>query len=296
MNTAQRLDTALTESIKAYLSRLVDVGVYRFTVGTPELCEVVKAFFPRSHVTMSITYGIHSIEKLFQAEAAGADAVYLDGVSVNRDFGLLRVLLNRASVECRLYANMSCLSNCPVVGKHYAMFSGSQSESTSQLNDAFFAGCSLVKLRNPTEWLQMPWIRPEDVLAYASEGVYHFKLADRLAPTPSLLVIAQSYLRRKSPDNLFDLMERDGAKYKLLSAKAKTQESAPVYVHSKRLPPDFLEHFRENGCKSNDASCDTCVALTQDAVEINGSWSNPLESDVPRLVPVELRKRAGFAQ
>jgi collagenase-like PrtC family protease len=296
MNTAQRLDSALTRSLKTYLKRLADVGVHRLTVGTPELCAVVKDCFPRFHVTISITYGIHSPDKVLHAEAAGADAIYLDGVYVNRDFDLLRALLKQARVECRLYANMSCLSRCPVVGKHYAMFSGAQSESTSSRNDAFFAGCSMVKLSNPTEWLQMPWIRPEDVSAYASEGVGHFKLADRLAPTSTLLVIAQSYLKRKSPDNLFDLMERDGAKYELLGAKTKNQDSAPMYVHSKRLPTDFIEHFRKQGCKSNDPNCRVCVALTQSAVEVNGSWPEQLPSSVRHLVPLELSKRAGFGQ
>lgn len=299
LNTAQRLDSLLVGSLKTYLKRLADVGVNRLTVGTPDLCAAVKDFSPRFHVTISITYGIHSPEKLLQAEAAGADAIYLDGVYVNRDFDLLRVLLKQANVECRLYANMSCLSRCPVVGKHYAIFSGAQSELTSPRNDAFFAGCSMVKLSNPTEWLQMPWIRPEDVSAYASEGVGHFKLADRLAPTSTLLVIAQSYLKRKSPKNLFDLMERDGAKYKLLSedpVKTGNHESAPMFVHSERLPTDFISHFRIQGCKSNDLNCEVCVALAQSAVEINGGWHGQLPSAIRHLVPLELKARAGLAE
>jgi len=281
------------------LKRLADVGVDRLTVGTPELCAVVKDFSPRFHVTISITYGIHSSEKLSLAEAAGADATYLDGVYVNRDFGLLRTLLKQADIECRLYANMSCLSRCPVVGKHYAMFSGEQSESTSVRNDAFFAGCSMVKISNPTEWLQMPWIRPEDVSAYASEGVTHFKLADRLAPTSTLLAIARSYLKRTSPGNLFDLMERDGAKYKLLSddqTKTGNQEPVPMYVHSKKLPTDFIEHFREDGCKSTDLNCKVCVEWTRNAVEVREGSTKRLTPVIRQLVPLELTKRAGLAE
>lgn len=298
MNTSQRLDSALINKLKTYLQRLGDAGVERLTAGTPELCTFVKSFFPKFHVTISITYGIHSRRKLAKAELAGADAVYLDGVYVNRDFDLLRALLRRANVECRLYANMSCLARCPVVGKHYAMFSGAQSHITSRHNDAFFLGCSVVKLRNPTEWLQMPWIRPEDVSAYASEGVSHFKLADRLAPTSTLLVIAKSYLQRKSPDNLFDLMERSGEKYKLLSeseAKTRNQEPAPMFVHSKRLPIDFISHFRKEGCKSNDLNCEVCVMLAHNVVEINKSWPRELPSALYQLVPLELKRRAGLA-
>lgn len=298
MNTSQRLDSVLTNKLKAYLQRLTDVGIERLTAGTPELCAFVKAFFPKFHVTISITFGIHSRKKLSKAELAGADAVYLDGVYVNRDFELLRALLQRAHVECRLYANMSCLSRCPVVGKHYAMFSGAQPDSTSRHNDAFFVGCSVVKLRKPTEWLQMPWIRPEDVLAYASEGVSHFKLADRLAPTSTLLLIAKSYLQRKSPDNLFDLMERKGEKYKLMAeGEAKMGNQAPpMLVHSNRLPTDFIAHFREQGCKSNDPNCEICVILARNVVEINENWPKELPSAFYQLVPLELKKRAGLAE
>jgi hypothetical protein len=296
MNTSHRLDSALRNKLKIYLLRLADAGIDRLTVGTPELCTFVKASFPQFHVTISITFGIHSLKKLSKAELAEPDAVYLDGVYVNRNFDLLRALLTRAKVECRLYANMSCLSRCPVVGKHYAMFAGAQSEITLRHNDAFFLGCSAVKLRNPTEWLQMPWIRPEDVSVYASEGVSHFKLADRLAPTSTLLLIAKSYLQMRSPDNLFDLMERRGEKYKLLledDSKMGSREP-PLFVHSNRLPIDFIAHFREQGCKSNDPNCEVCVMIAQNAVEINKNWPNELPFAFNQLVPLELKRRAGL--
>ena len=295
MNTAQTLDSVLTANTIAYFKRLADAGVNRLTVGTPELCAVAKAFSKYFHVTISITYGIHSRQKLMEAEATGADAAYLDGVYVNRDFDLLRTLLKRANVECRLYANMSCLSHCQVVGKHYSMFSGAQNASIARRNDAFFAGCSLVKLRNPTEWLQMPWIRPEDVGAYASEGVSHFKLADRLAPTPVLLTIAKSYLKKQSPDNLFDLMERDGSKYKFVSRdSASYREPGPLYIHSKILPADFIDHFRADGCKSNDLNCKFCIELTKKAVKVNEDLRSQLPAKIRPLVPLALKKRAGY--
>jgi collagenase-like PrtC family protease len=296
MNTSQRVDSTLTSKVKTYVQRLVDTGVDRITAGTPELCAFIKSFFSRVHVTISITYGTKSKNRLTEAELAGADAVYLDGVYVNRDFELLRTLLKQSRIECRLYANMSCISRCPVVGKHYQMFSGNQSSVTSRHNDAFFAGCSLVKLRNPVEWLQMPWIRPEDVVAYATEGVTHFKLADRLASTSTLVVIAASYLSAKSPDNLFDLMERDGVKYRLLECETNLRNSktVPIFVHSKRLPSNFIAHFQKQGCTSSDTSCKFCVNLAHNAVEIWSKTSTELPSAFRELIPVELKKRAGL--
>ena len=294
MNTAHRLDSKTRSRLNAYLKNLSDAGVERLTVANPDLCEFVKCALPQFHVTMSITYGIHSHEKLVRAEAAGADAAYLDGVHVNRDFDRLRALLKRARIECRLYANMSCLSHCPVVGKHYAMFSGTQTTATAIRNDAFFAGCSLVKLKNPIEWMQMPWIRPEDIAVYASEGIRHFKLADRLAPTRTLLRIAEAYLRKKSPPNLFRLMERDGIKYRLIldvRARSRRKQATPLWVSSKKIPADFIDHFRQDGCKSNDVRCKVCIELTQKIVKVAGNWCEELSPTFNELVPLQLRKR-----
>ena len=295
MNTAQALDYSLKKAIKLYLSKLRDIGIKRLTLGTPELCEIVKDMFPFFHVTISITYGTRSKLKLSQAEKAGADAVYLDGVYVNRDFRLLRSLVKAAGIECRLYANMSCLSACPVVHNHYGIFAGTQNNETDQQNDAFFAGCTLVKMSNPVEWIQMPWIRPEDIKVYKSQGIHHFKLADRLAPTETLLNIAQSYVQGISPDNLFTLMERNGSKYKIFNIDPPIyQEATPIYVENRNIPQDFIEHFRNEACRSNDTSCVICSNVATKAVHIRANLkSATLSPATVELIPWKLRKRVG---
>jgi hypothetical protein len=294
MNTSQALSAELEKKIRIYLKQLIDVGVQRLTIGSPELCAYIKSLSDTLHITISITYGIRSTAGLKNAEVAGADAVYLDGVFVNRNFELLRALLTQARVECRLYANMSCISQCPVVHSHYGLFAGVQSESTSRRNDAFFAGCTAVKLRNPVEWLQMPWIRPEDIPVYKSEGVSHFKLADRLAPTDTLLLIARSYLTGNSPDNLFELVERDGAKYK--NVRSDLQSNAqPMNVRSAGLPKDFISHFRSGACKSNDVGCEVCLKITHDVVHVNPKWADHgALTRIDPLIPSKLRKRVAL--
>ncbi len=290
LNTAPALNNELEGKVKEYLQRLVNLGLQRVTTGTPELCSFIKSIFPSLHVTISITYGVHSNEKLRKAEVGGGDAVYLDGVFVNRNFDLLRSLINVAKTECRLYANMSCISACPVVHSHYAIFAGIQSETTVHENDAFFAGCTAVKLRNPVEWIQMPWIRPEDIPAYVSEGVKHFKLADRLAPTESLLTIARSYLRGKSPDNLFILMERDGTKYKSLSSW--NEQSTPINVVSTNIPDKFIRHFKNGECISRNLSCEICSETARKAVHMNAVPTELANADP--LIPYALLMRAKF--
>jgi hypothetical protein len=297
MNTAHAVGATLPRAVAEYLKRLADVGVHRLTVGTPELCRLVKAHSPQFHLTLSITYGIHTAAKLSKAESAGADAVYLDGVYVNRNFLLLRALRKQATAECRLYANMSCISHCPVVRRHYNLFAGSQSALTARQNDAFFAGCTLIKLANPVEWIQMPWIRPEDICVYVSEGIKHFKLADRLATTETLLIIAQAYLKRTSPKDLFTLMERDGAKYRALAGESGDTSRPAISVINSEIPADFIQHFQLGDCISNNLSCELCLYVAQKAVRINHAAASARPpADLVSLIPLELQRRTALSE
>lgn len=294
MNTSQSLDDALRRDVSTYLRKLSSIGVTRFTVGTEELCQLAKDTLPNSHVTMSITRGIRSTEAIAYAEIAGADAAYVDGVFVNRDFPLLRKLVSASRIETRVYANMSCVSGCPVVRRHYGQFAGPQSAATVTTSDAYFAGCSLVKLRSPVEWIQMPWIRPEDVSAYMSEGVRLFKLSDRLAPTPVLLRIAEAYLSEESPSDLFELMERDGGKYRAFRNEGADITGPPMSVRSDCIPGNFIEHFRQGSCRSRDRKCLVCNRIANLAVKINKQWIDAeLAPEVRSVVPIELLSRAG---
>ncbi len=274
---------AAREDLRLFVGEVVDAGVRRFTVGTPQLAALLRENYGDVHLTLSITYGTDTLEHLRSAAGSGIDAVYLDGVTVNRDFPLLRTLVAASLYEPRLYANLSCISGCPVVRQHYKLFARQHDRGTAQRNDAFFAGCSAVKLGNPVEWLQMPWIRPEDVTAYAAEGVTHFKLADRLAPTPILVQIAEAYLSRRSPSDLFTIIERDGAKFSLVAdIPAGTR---PIRVSADRIPGDFIEHFRSGACRSRDRECLYCVDVAHDAVRIAHGLSG-------LVVPEAVRRHA----
>lgn len=293
MNTSQDLKALSINGIRSYLSRLADIGVTRLTLGTPELCHLIKSLFPQFHVTISLTYGISSENKLNLAEESGASAAYLDGVFVNRNFELLRKLLRKSNIECRLYANISCIAACPVIRSHYKMFAGKQDSYTVHQNDAFFAGCTLIKLNNPVEWIQMPWIRPEDIPTYMIEGIIHFKLADRLAPTETLLTIAESYLKGVSPGNLFVLIERDGLKYKMFPNNNGLHKSTPIMVLNDQIPSSFIDHFRNGECKSNDISCMVCSKVARRAVHISDSINTTvIPKQLKPLIPLELWQRS----
>ena len=293
LNTNVELNRKLEQAIKAYLERLWQAGVRRLTLGSPDLVSLLRSMEPRLHLTLSITYGTRRDSDVRRAALSGADAVYLDGVWVNRDFELLRRLVKCAPIECRLYANLSCISHCPVVREHYALFADQRNPEMAAVNDAFFGGCSMVKCVNPVEWIQTPWIRPEDIGVYVEEGIWHFKLSDRLADTCVLLRIAGCYLHAQSPDDLFLIVERDGAKYSNLEG---LHTRSPMKVNSARIPAGFIEHFRKGGCSSRNLRCAYCSAVAAAAIESRGHAAGVRVTDpLVKLVPPQLLARASQA-
>jgi collagenase-like PrtC family protease len=247
-----------------YLHDLYGIGVRKIIAHSPKLCEYIKKTQLDFNVTISSVYGIKSKKQLDEAYESFADSVYLDSIYINRNFELLRELKLYSRVPLKLYANVSCLSQCEKKDYHYSVLSQQNEEYQEYENDALFAYCSGEKIKKKINWLQMQWIRPEDIDIYYDEGFSHFKLTDRLAATDIMCKIAKQYLMGKSPDNLFSIIERDGAKYKKnLNCKNKI-----ISVISDKIPYNFIEHFRSGDCISNDIGCQYCNAVAGNAIKI----------------------------
>lgn len=250
---------------KTFLHNLFEIGVTKLIAYSPKLCRFIKTINSGFEVTISSVYNIRSKLQLDEVHASGADSAYLDSIFINRNFELLRELRDYADIPLKLYANVSCLSQCSNKDLHYTVLSSPDKAYQLVMNDKLFKYCSIEKLNNPTTWLQMQWIRPEDIDVYVEEGFNHFKLTDRLAPTESLILIAEHYLKGISPANLFPIIERNGTKYKDLV----TDTQNPFFVDSSEIPEDFIEHFRKGICNSSNIHCKYCNEIAKNAVRIN---------------------------
>lgn len=259
-----------------FLNKLYDVGVSYLIAYSPELCKVIKSINQRFHVTISSVYNIRTKEQIDEAYNSGADFIYIDSIFINRNFELLRKLHENSKIPLKLYANVCCLSQCPNKDLHYSVLSNPDNDYQVEMNDKLFNYCSSEKLKNPVNWLQMQWIRPEDIDVYVQEGFNHFKLTDRLAPTDTLVFIAEHYLKGESPSDLFPLIERNGTKFKYLS-NYKIGNQNPFFIDNSMIPNDFIEHFRSGECYSTNIDCDYCNKITKNAIRINNQYVDQKE-------------------
>ena len=177
--------------ITDFLKRLYDVDISHLIVYSPQQCSFIKSINDNFSITISSVYNIRSEEQVNIAYDSGADFIYIDSIFINRNFELLRKLYNHSKIPLKLYANVSCLSQCVKKDLHYSVLSNPSNNYQVKMNDQLFNFCSMEKLKNPVKWLQMQWIRPEDITVYVQEGFKHFKLTDLLATTERLLVLAE---------------------------------------------------------------------------------------------------------
>ncbi len=277
LNAKTEIKDIDTLKITAFVERLYDIGISHLIVYSPQLCSLIKSINDNFSITISSVYNIRSEEQVDIAYNSGADFIYIDSIFTNRDFGLLRKLRNHSKVPLKLYANVSCLSQCINKDLHYSVLSNADNDYQVKMNDELFNFCSEQKLKNPVKWLQMQWIRPEDIDVYVAEGFNHFKLTDRLASTKNLLYIAEYYLKGQSPQDLFPLLERNGTKFRNFEAYKKGIQ--PLFLDNTKIPKDFIEHYKSGVCDSTNEKSDYCNQIAERAIKISSNFKKQIKNN-----------------
>jgi collagenase-like PrtC family protease len=277
------------------LDRLAGMGVRRVTISTPYLVERVRAAFPQFYIKAGIYAQIDTPRRARFWWDLGADALTLESFSINRDFDRLRAI--RQAVDCplQLIANHPCLPNCPMQPYHQNGFAHSSDGSRSLFIDYCFLSCTLKRLEDPSLLIKAGWIRPEDIEFYEALGYEDFKLLERGIPSTDLLKRVTAYSRRRSGENLADLILPYGFRqaprkqrfwllrhflrpgqvnpwqlwmlYGLLRKQGMlfAIRHSPFHIDAGKIPGDFVYGFEYRRC--SDLSCEECGYCRQIAAE-----------------------------
>ena len=276
----QELTRAGQRRLDSLLSWLYDrCGVRWFTVSIPSLAARIKGRFPDAHLVVSMMARVESVEQARYWEELGAEALILFD---NKDFSLIRALVEQTSLALEVTANLSCLNRCNQVGYHANVVSHSSNHAGHGLYTlpVCETRCTLMKAQQPRRILAGQWIRPEDLGLYEALGVRRLKILDRTSSTAMLARILDAYCERRSPADLAQLIpgyarERMGSYFSaarlLTVAGAFVRPGkynlfrAPSFLRRSR-PPDFsidaaaMEGYLE-GVASMDCrllSCEAC--------------------------------------
>ncbi|MDI6886514.1 MAG: peptidase U32 family protein [archaeon] len=197
-----------------YFEELNKAGVDGVTVAEPYLIELLRDF-PMEKVVSCIAH-INSPQRAEFFEDLGADTITMD-TNINRNFAVLEAITKAVTCGIRLLVNEGCLYACPFRHAHFNLFSHVTSTRSSLLNpqalpmnifsDYYFDKCISIRVRDPSQIIRSPWIRPEDMKEYESLGIADFKISGRANALNWIIACMEAYARRSFKGNLLELLD-----------------------------------------------------------------------------------------
>ncbi len=191
-----------------YFSELNKAGVDGVIVAEPYLVELLRDFPMKT--TISVLSYVDAPQRAKFFEDLGADVITVD-TNINRHFELLKGIVKAVNCDVRVIVNEGCLYRCPFRYFHYNLASHlsslNQPRSPLFAPDYYFDKCINIRLRNPTQIIKSPWIRPEDIKEYEAIGITCFKLSGRTKAVNWIIECMRSYSHRTFKGNLLEILD-----------------------------------------------------------------------------------------
>lgn len=282
------------QNVRKFLDYLKEIGVNALTVTNPFLLQIIKKYYDCFTVRISTFACIDSFEKAKFWEEMGADYVCVDFVKINRDFKILKYMVdNLKKAKIELLMTNSCLKNCPYIHTHTAALShasNSMNKDKEHYTDWCLYKCQEYELKNLEEYIKSPWIRPEDIKEYENIGIEHFKITERDFPTDEIIKRVKAYSERKYNGNLLDLIQGHGwtnSKGELTINDNKVENISKneivekirtvrglgcerryprhIYIDNQKLD-GFINFFKNNHCTGNCLNCNYCGKIAKNVI------------------------------
>jgi len=258
------------EKILALLDWLNECEVDMVTISLPYFVDIVKRYFPKIGVSISVTNRIDSVASVKIWEAMGVDRIVLDPMK-NRDFELLRAIRNATDCQLEVLMNSICVYGCPFLNYHYNIFAhGSQEDDCKDAIQHRLATsylvlkCEQIKLSDFSEIIKSPFIRPEDIKVYRELGIQFFKVKGRATRTSAILETAKAYSEESYEGNLLDIVPLIPSSR---GDDARIIADPPIYVDNKKLD-GFLDYFQSSKCRTHCNKCSYCRGIAKKTVRV----------------------------
>lgn len=288
-------DEEWQKEFRKFLDYLQSIGVNALTITNPFILKLVKKYYDCFTVRISTFACIDTYEKAKYWEDMGADYLCVDFTRVNRDFKMLKYMVdNLKHAKIEVLCTNSCLKNCPYINTHTTALAHASNhfDNGKKYVDWCLLTCQKHELENNYEYIKSPWIRPEDVKYYEEIGIEHFKLTERGFPTDELVKRTKAYVERTYDGNLIDLIQGHGWTktdellsidknktlntkeeilneiYKIRGLGCERKYPRHINIHNDKLD-GFIKYFVEGKCTGNCSSCGYCKSIAKKAIEAN---------------------------
>ncbi len=278
-----------------FLKYLKSVGVNALTVSNPYVVEIIKKYFNNDFIIRVSSFScIDCYEKAKYWDNLGVDIICVDFTKVNRNFKMLKYMVDNLNCKIEILCTNSCLKDCPMIHTHVNDIAHA---SNSNFNDSKYEDwglnfCQEYQLNHLEEYIKSPWVRPEDIDYYESIGIEHFKITERDFKTEDLVKRVKAYVEKKYSGNLLDLIQGSGlSTVGDLKLEKKTkfgnrldilkeiqrvrgigrdrEVERHIVIDNDMLPKDFLDYFRDNKCSGMCNKCNYCKRVSEIVIKEN---------------------------
>lgn len=197
---------------KWYFEELNKADVDGVTVAEPYLIELLRDF--SMETVVSCIAHVDSPQRAEFFEDLGADTIAVD-TNINRNFAVLEAITKAVNCDLKVLVNEGCLYKCPFRHAHFNLFSHITSSRSSLMkvqsmnifSDYYFDKCISMRVRDPSQIIRSPWIRPEDLQEYEEIGINNFKISGRANAVNWIINCMVAYARRSFKGNLLELID-----------------------------------------------------------------------------------------
>lgn len=272
------------EDMRAWIAKLIDIGVGRITVANPLVLEVIRSVSDTIPVEISTVAHIDAVSQIkFYHEKYGIDKV-CGNLMLNRNFTKLRAMAewcNKNDVMLDLMVNEFCgngsgqyATHCIYRDSCYLCHATEVTKEDAELLNTYpMNRCMQSRDVDAACWLKMRFIRPEDLHFYRSAGINHFKITGRTGTTEYLKMVVEAYCAEDYDGNLLGLWKNLDTIY---NGKSESETDNEIYVDNKKLN-GFLHKW-----VYHDWRCDekNCGAPEGGAFSANCNYCNRFWEDV----------------
>lgn len=253
LNASYMHNTEFTEKgirdLDSFLTDLRAIKVKTLIVSLPSLIEVIQGLGHEFRIKASVICQITNPNKAVLLKKMGVHSIVVDE-SINRDFKTLARIREVFGNEVEIIVNSICHQDCQYRIFHYNQLSGDSIDRVNEISCEYYRKrCALRLFNEPSNFLRLTWIRPDDIGRYTDIGINRFKLQGRQAVLTGDPVRTVSHYMNQFYDG--DLLE--------LLFMFSSQFNFPISFDNRALDR-FLEPFTKKKvfCGRDCTSCNYC--------------------------------------
>lgn len=244
--------------IKGFLSQLSDMGIHSLTVAIPAVIDFVHRTNFKFEIKASTLCDITNANKAVAYKELGADRIVVHE-SINRDFDALRSIREAYGPNTEVITNVICHKSC--IFRPFHQIQGSHDTDPDTPSPRYYSHkCMMRRASGLHNYMNLNWIRPEDIKYYTQIGINRFKIQGRQTVVQGNPVkVMESYMKESYDGNLMELLDM-----------FNPSNSFQVYIDNKKLD-GFIDAYVKNSkfCKNDCQKCGYCMKYAERSMDVN---------------------------